>query len=336
MHKTLEELKAENAALEAEAAEETATEAEEDESVADEEIDETEGDAAEQAEGESKSKSEDWMKEVDGEASEGSDQKVPVSAIAKVRGKFRAKLEERDGEIERLRMEVEQLKKTPAMQSAPVAIKRPTLEECDFDEEKHALALDQYYEAKFDAKLQQREQSQSAKSTGEAVKKQLDEALDDHYLRVERFCETNSIAPEEYRAADAKLRQAVEQVMPKRGDAVTDYLLANLGEDSDKVSFFLGRNAPARAELQRLLMSDPNGISAAVWLGKKAKELSSPVKLKSTAPKPSAQMSSDAKKGDPLKSWKDKINKARKADDMQEVMNLRFAAKKAGVDIRTL
>lgn len=334
MEITLEQLKAENAKLDTEAEDVTATEAEEVEESAEEDDGNTDGSAAGQSEGEQESESEDWMKDDDG-ASEGSDS-VPLAALVKTRTKLKGTIKEQAGELERLRQEIESLKKAPAPTAVPINIKPPKLEDFGYDESRFAEAQTAYIDAQINARLNQVSQRAEAQQQQEIAKQKLDEALSGHYSRAETLVKATGISEADYQAADTKLRLAVDQVMPGKGDIVVDALLANLGDGSEKVGYWLGRNSSAREELQRKLVSDPSGLSTAMWLGMKLKELSPPKQLRSNAPKPNTQMTGDGNSKDPHKDLKAKLAKARAKGDMQAVIDTKAALKAAGIDPKTL
>ncbi len=336
MEISLEDLKAENAREEAElAASKTAISAEEVEDVAAEDESEVDQGAAEHQDDEAKPEVEDWMKEDDQE-SESSDS-VPLATLVKTRKKLKGTISEKDNVIEQLKAKVEQLERA---QVNPVAqastIKPPRLEDYNYDEARFADAQAQYIDAQIAARLNNVTQQSEMERKQAQYRQKLDESLSDHYARAEKLVKSAGITEEQYQAADTKLRLAIDQVMPKQGDIVADTLLANLGEGSEKVGYWLGCNASAREELQRKLISDPSGLSAAMWLGGKARELSAPKQLKSNAPKPNTQLNGDGNTKDPHKALKDKLAKARLSGDMQKVLDLKLEAKKAGIDTKTL
>lgn len=332
---SLGELKAENAKLEVDIASGAAAEAEDAESDADEVEEGAVGDVAEQTEGESKTESEDWMK-ADNQESEGSDS-VPLAALVKTRTKLKGTIKEQSSEIDQLKREIEGLRK---IQTQPALvqhdIKPPTPDQFNYDEVAFAKAQNDFIEARINAGLMQVTQKTEQQKQAELARQKLDEALNSHYSRAENLIKTAGITEQDYQSADTKLRVAVDQVMPGRGDIVVDALLANLGEGSEKVSYWLGINATAREELQRKLIADPSGLSVAMWLGKKVADLSPPTKIRSSAPKPTTQLTGDGNSRDPHKALKDKLNKARASGDMQKVIDLRAEAKRLGVDPKTL
>ena len=87
-----------------------------------------------------------------------------------------------------------------------------------------------------------------------------------------------------YQNSDLAVRQAIESVLPNQGDLVADQLISRLGDGSEKVMFYLGRNAAAKEKLKSALSNDPTGISAALYLGEVKRDIASPTKRKTRAP----------------------------------------------------
>ena len=330
---SLEQLKAENAAEEARLLAATAGgEEDEQEAEATDVEDEQAEPDADQPEGESETEAESWMKE-DGQTSEDSGDSVPLATLVKTRNKLKGKLHEKDNEIEQLKQQVEQLKQ--GVIQAPVTAPKapPRLEDFDYDDAKYAQAQAQYVSELVNQTLSTHTQKSVNENAQKEAQRKIEESLDSHYERAAKLIESAKITTEQYQAADTRFRQAIDQVRPGQGDKIADFLLANLGEGSEKVGYHLGVNQEARAQLQSKLLADPSGIAAAVWLGSKLKELSPPKQLRSNAPKPANKLQSDESTTDSLRSLKTDIAKARKGGDYQKVIDLKFAAKAKGVDV---
>jgi hypothetical protein len=162
-----------------------------------------------------------------------------------------------------------------------------------------------------------------------------DKAVDEHYERVDKLLTDSGISPEVYKAADQKVREAVESLMPKQGDLVVDQMIAHLGEGSDKVMYYLGRNKGALGEFERLLIKDPSGIRAAVFLGTQKERLSgTPKKMKSAASPPANEIKGDANTGTKGKAFKKRYDAAHEKNNMQAAYNAKKEAKAAGVDTK--
>jgi hypothetical protein len=243
---SLEQLKAENAAEEARllAATASSEEDEQDTEATDVEDEPTETDA-DQPEGEADTEVDSWMKE-DGQTSEDSGGSVPIATLVKTRNKLKGKLHERDNEIEQLKQQLEQLKQ--GVIQAPVTAPKapPRLEDFDYDDAKYAQAHAQYVADLVSHNLSAHTKKSEAENGQKEAQRKLDESLDGHYERAAKLIESASITAEQYQSADTRLRQAIEQVKPGQGDQITDFLLANLGEGSEKVGYHLGVNNEAR------------------------------------------------------------------------------------------
>ncbi len=333
MAKTLEELKAENAAKEAEETEtpQVDVEAEEIKAV-DEEVEETEEDAETSDEEAEDPETEAWM-QTDEQTSDHDGTAVPVAKHVSMRNKLKGAVKEKDSEIETLRAEIEALKgaTVQSVQTQSNLPNRPTLEQFDYDEEKHNAALDAWYDAKLDAKLNSTNQNANIAKQQEQAKKALDLAVDRHYENAEKLIESSGISPDVYRQADVAVRSMLETARPGQGDVVADFLISTLGEGSEKVMYYIGRNPAKLAEIQADLMSDPSGMKAVAKLGRISAEVSAPTKRKSNAPKPSRQINGDAgTQGNSEKALKKKYGAAK---DAQTRFNIRREAKKDGVNV---
>ena len=338
---SLDELKAENAKAEEEAATKPQTVEVEPEAKAAEVIPEvvvadsgTQPDAETDAGETGKAEVEDWMASDESNA----DEEIPNSAWKAAREKFKAKLgkanEEHDAEVARLRAENERLKNG----AAPKQLNRPKRE--DFDE--HEDPEGAYIEALTDFKLEQNSAKQAAKTTEEganqrqqAYQAEVDSSLDQHYERAAKLSEASNITAELYQSADKTIRTAIDAVRPGAGDMIVDGLIANLGEGSEKVFYSLGVNSAKRDKLTSLLTTDPSGIKAAMYLGTLKAELSAPNRKTTNAPAPAPNLQGDGATKDPHKQFKKDYEKASAAGDVQGAFNARMAAKKAGANLKT-
>jgi len=332
--KTLEELKAENA--QAEEAKATVESVDGLSEITEDEAETQEAGAAEQEEGTeevlAEPELEPWMQS---DQDDNAGKKFTDSDVGKAKAKLRAKLErEHSGEVDQLKQQIAELQ-----QAKPVSgndLVRP--KRGDFDD--HEDPDDAYTDALVDWKIKiSQAESQAATKHTDLQRKQLEqkakltEAVDQHYERAVRLSEETGITPELYQGADLMVRREVERLFPDRGDAITDTLIANLGEGSEKVFYSLGVNATKRAKMASLLEADPSGIQAAVFLGSLKAELSTPGKRKSNAPAPAPNLNGDKgvnQGGDFLKKYK----KAHQSGDMQGALNAKLAAKRVGVNVK--
>lgn len=258
---------------------------------------------------------------------------VPATTHIRIKQKLKGRISDRDEEIERLKAENTQLKAQPKIKEVkPLA--RP--KEGDFEEtaDYHA-ALDDY-ETKMSAKRydvldQQRRQT----VTQEKAKENLDQAVTEHYDRAAKLTEASGISAEVYKKADQTVREAVEAVIPGHGDLISDQLISMVGEGSEKVMYYLGRNRAALNEFRGLLLEDKSGMKAAIYLGRQKERLTTPGKRVSRTPAPVNELKGDgAPSNGNERKFKRSYDAAHKKGDGQAAYNAKKAAKAAGVDTK--
>jgi len=266
---------------------------------------------------------EPWQ-ETDDQTSNG----VPVETHIKVKKKLKGRISERDDEIQRLTAENDALKsqgtKAPTGDTPVV----PKLDDFD-DEEDYAKALDKYHSDMFAAS----EGKRDAKRQRQDRQKVLTQAVDSHYERAGKLVETSGIDPEVYKQSDSTVRQAIEAIIPKMGDAIADQLISVLGEGSEKVMYFLGRNKEALTTAKSLMAEDKSGLKLAAYLGQQKERLTNPIKRKSKAPAPAPIANGDASGGTAGRAEHKKYTAAMKKGGGQVAYNIKKAAKKSGVDV---
>lgn len=352
MAQTLEQLKQENARLEA-AAEanesDSHTEMVEDEYVeVNEEGQAVEVEAATTEQDDSDDSSEDveaetetelWMQSEE-QTSQTEQETFTSSDMAKLRKKMKAKNEEKDSEIEELKAQIAQLQNSQAKpQEVVAATARPKLEDFGYDEDKYNEAYEKYMLDKLANQNNQSAQQSQQQQAIEAAQKLQAKHLDSHYNQVEDLIANKTITADAYQSAEMVVRQSIEKIAPGAGDSVTDSIIAQLdalGEGSAKVMFHLGRNQVNRERLANALASDPSGLQAMGILGElKAKLTSAPAKKISSAPKPSASVRGDESAGSNEGKLKRKYQQAHKDGDSQKAFNIKLEAKAAGFNTRT-
>lgn len=330
MAKTLEELKAENAAEEAEAAKATEPELEEaEDEAAEEEAEESPEIAESDGEEAEESEAEPWQIEEDEQASDSSgDAKFGDGDIAAAKRKLRAKLErQHNDELAQLKAEIEALKNGGSTAAAkPQTAIMPTLESVDYDEAQYAKAMQAWIQGQVQAV-----QSTSQVSDRQAKAQQAQaSAVDGHYERAAKLAKETGISAEVYQRADLAVRQAIDSAFPDKGDDITDAFISRLGEGSEKVMYYLGRNTRELDIFKGKLATDPSGIEAATYLGELKGRVASPQKKVTKAPKPAAR----AEGGDAVSTGGSKLKKQyQSTTDMQKRFDLRREAKRNGIDV---
>ena len=157
--------------------------------------------------------------------------------------------------------------------------------------------------------------------------------VDAHYTRAAALLEESGIDPEVYQRTDKTVRAAIDGIMPGKGDVVADQLIANMGDGSEKVLYYVGNNPAALDKFKSLLAEDPSGLKAAVYLGSQKARLTKPQAMRSGAPAPAPQLNGD---GGALvtdeksqRSYTDAHSKGHSG----EAFKIKRAAKKSGVDV---
>ena len=275
---------------------------------------------------------EDWQK-TEGELDLAN---VPVKTHVAMKQKLKGRIKDGASEIETLKAEIEALKrpKAPVQDTAVKSIKRPRPEEFDNDDEYEA-ALDKFDDAKaMDRYNRVQLQSKQANQYNDA-QAILKQNVDDHYERAAKLVKESGIKPEIYQQTDLIFRNAIEKIRPGQGDLIADQLINVMGEGSEKVQYFLGRNTNALNQLTALLIEDPGGVKAAIYLGTQKERLTKPKKMKSMAPAPGAQNNGGANVSSQEGKIKRDYEAASKKGDGQAMYDLKKKAREAGANTRS-
>ena len=274
---------------------------------------------------------EPWMEEDDGEQDPDDPSKnVPVGKFVGLKKKLKGQISDRDEEIEKLKLENAKLAKLKPKEETTLI--RPKRDDFD-DDEAFDEAFDTYNQSRTAEAINRTRLEDQQKLEGQQAQGTLTAAVDSHYERAETLIEKSGIKPEVYKAADTTVRQAVEAVTPTLGDVIVDQVISILGEGSEKVIYFLGRNKTALSKFQSLLMSDKSGMKAAVYLGQEKQRLTNPLKLKSTAPDPVTGIKGDMAVTGATGRYKKKYDAAHGKSNLQDAYNTKKEAKAAGVDV---
>lgn len=345
MAQTLEELKAENAAIEAEA--NNALVEDNKESIQDENVEVTEEikaddtDGTPEDKGEQQVELESWQLTEEAEASD-DDKKsgfVPDAGYAAKR--LKGKLKAKDTEVDELKAKLEALQNGTAPQAQPVSElgPRPTREQFDYNDDAYDAAIDAWNDKKFDMKLKSHTQTSQAdaaqQAQQEAYNKAQQKSLDDHYGRALKLVNDGKVSEESYNNADALVRQSLDSLKPGNGNNLANALIStlnSLGEGSEKVMYQLGVNPAKMQELKNKLSADPSGLSASAYLGQLQSQVQTPSKRRSQAPKPSANADGEGGSSGREGTFKKAYDKAEKAGDLQGKLNAKRAAKAQKVD----
>lgn len=343
---TLEQLKEENAKLEAEATttpqevveepvnqDEQEPQVDVDDNAADASNEEGKPDAETdkpESEGE-EAELEDWMKSDDDQTSSNSgEKKFGDHDVAAAKKKLKAKLEAKhNDETEKLQKRIQELEqgKQPDLQKP----KREDFYDQTDPDEAYAEAVAEWKWNQKHAESQAEQAARQAERQRLERQQEVAKGVDSHYQRAVTLAEESGISAEAYQSADFRVRQAVDDVFQGAGDNITDALIATLGEGSERVFYNLGVNKARLSELQTLLKSDPSGIKAAVYLGGLKRDLTAPQKRKSTTPKPAPTADGDAVPAN-VQALKSKYDKAHAKGDSQAAFDAKREARAAGVN----
>ena len=261
---------------------------------------------------------------------------VPVGTHIRMKQKLKGRLNDQSTELETLREENARLK--AAQQAPPTPSKPPRRPKendfetlAEFDE-----ALSEYDQKMVDYRLQTANQKNAVQQMQLAAKAKLEEAVDGHYSRAAKLIQDNGIDTEVYQQADRTVREAIETLMPGRGDITTDQMISVLGDGSEKVMYFLGRNKNALNELKSLLAEDPTGLRATMYLGQQRERLLNNKRRLSKAPAPGKKVKGDAQPTSAkAKALLKKRKAAQAAGNLQLAYDIKKEAKAAGVDVST-
>lgn len=328
---TLEELKAENAKVEMEAEVQPASTEEE---ITKKATEETEVETSQVAESDQNETNEDtvesWM-QTDDDTS-GNEETLTDSDAATIRRKWKGKLkkaeEEHNTEVEQLKAQLNQYQNQSQPKQEAVSV--PTLEGCDYDEGVYQQKMAEYMQGAVANQLQSHQASSEQRAAQERAKKQMEDAVHSHY---ERASKLKNITAEQFQASDMEVRKVVATV-PQFGeqgaDSVVDALISSMGDGSEKLMYYLGRNKAAQSKFKAALEADQSGLRAGILLGEMKATVTQPVKKTSSAPKPSAKAEGDGQSV-AASNFKRKYDKAKTP---QERFNIRQEAREAGENVR--
>lgn len=279
-----------------------------------------------------------WMQSDEDESdTEGhdSEKKFTDSDVAAAKRNMRAKLDKKHQKREQELLDrIEALEKgqSPAAKPVTGAAAKPKREDFNDDDAFEDALIDWKLaarEAKRDAEEQRRVEQRKVKEFEDAT----NSAVDSHYERAAELAQKSGISADQYKAADLKVREMVEEVFPDGGDAVTDNMIAMLGKGSEKVMFNLGINKKRLGRLRELLTEDRSGLKAATYLGQLKVEIGLPGKRRTEPPAPAGDVKGDSKGSESVRALKRKYDAAHKRGDSQAAFDIRREARQAGANI---
>ena len=337
MSQTLEELRAENAA--AEAANAPVPQAEADvaddtaaagDTGADDHADDQGDQDNQQAEPEA------WMTGDDQE-SPGAQKKFTDKDIGAAKAGLRAKLEKQhQTELDQMRAQLEELRNKSVVQQPTSKPKREQFYDQDDPDEAYMEALSDWKLNERLATQQAGHQQYEQQRKHLEVQQRISSSVDQHYERAATLAAASGITPELYQSADRRVREAIQGVFGgESGEHVTNALIANLGEGSEKVLYKLGVSPKSLAELTSKLRDDPNGLQAAIYLGKLSAELTTTARKRSNTPAPATNVQGDANTTDLSRTLLRRYQEAHKRGDTQSAYDIRSEAKGKKINVST-
>ncbi len=283
-----------------------------------------------------------WMQDEEPDSSEDDDDEqadgtgpkgVPVDKHIAIKQKLKGKLKGEKEENAKLKERIKELeeggsKPVDTTLTKPVRPRRDAFEsDADYED-----AMDVHEEklAQFIPKVAATE-ADSAEKLQQRVKVVTD-AVEGHVDRAAKLIEKHSIDPDVYSSAQDSVKQIIGSVKPGGEDHIFNEFIERLGEGSEKVMFYVGKNKKQLNEFERLFRSDPSGLSAAMFLAEKRNEIAGAKNLSSRSPKPSAKLRGGEAVKASESALKKKYDEAHKKGNNQEAFNIKRQAKGAKID----
>jgi len=304
---------------------------------ADDETQETETDAESGLETGEKPEVESWMDGDDHapEAGKAFSNNDMAGLRKKLQAKADRKIEGKDSEIEKLRLENEALRSNrPAANEQLTRPKREDFYESDDQDEAFTDALVDYKIAKQKAEYTAETASSNAEML--AVKRQrvISSGESEHYDRALKLVVDSKISAEKYQGADLAFRQAIDEIVPGGGDNITAGLVNALGEGSEKVIFNVGINQQRLNKIKDLLINDPSGLSLMSHLSDKKNKLTFS-KSKTSTPAPAPDINGDVTDSAGEKAMIKQFKSAENSGDPQKMMDILSTGRRKGYKTKT-
>lgn len=243
-------------------------------------------------------------------------------------------------ELEQLKEENERLK-AGNLQPAPVVQTQPVIEptapvfpdlydpNINGDKAKYSQAVHQYMHDFNNAGVQ----------TAAATQQQTKLAADEE-ARAGRLAQRSATFITEQKEQGRKLSDELAIEAIQAGTQALDdasgmsgaglFMLDSVGDGSEKVAYYLGRNPSAVATVQKLLKEDPNGFKAIAWLTKTAEKLKPKGKHISKAPAPDEALEGNGQSVS-AGAWQKKYDDAKDVSTMVKIMK---DARLAGITVK--
>ena len=145
--------------------------------------------------------------------------------------------------------------------------------------------------------------------------------------RSAEFITANRIKPDLATSTIQAGVNGLDDVLGVQGAALD--LLDNIGDGSDKLAYYLGKNADALAMAKKLYDEDPRGFKVNTWLTKTAGKLNRKNTKISNAPAPDEALKGDGSTAT-AGAWQKKYDDAK---DVPAMIKIKSQARAAGVQV---
>jgi hypothetical protein len=243
---------------------------------------------------------------------------LPAKKLADLRGSRR---DARD-EATKLREELERLRGQYGgkQQAQPAAM--PTLQSCDYDEGEYQKKFATWHSEQTRSQLHSYTQQQADDQQRQARTNKQEQEIGKHYERA------SVLKVSDYESAERTVRETLDAL--SSDVSVTDLMIANLGEGSEMVTYYLGRNANELNDLVATLQDDPSGMRAMARLGKLQAKLTQKPAKKSISQAPAADEPLSGKTGASEAAIVKRLERLQGRTDMTEYRKLKSQLVSAG------
>lgn len=260
---------------------------------------------------------------------------TPEEALIHKLTKQKQKTKEANSEVEELRarlaaLEAEKTQPKPQPQSHAGQPKFPDLYDdgIDGNRDKYNQAVAKY--------LSDMNSFNSRHSEAEAAqqkhKEKMDRMTHDLAVKVAKFGSDNRINTDRLASALNTATDAIDSATGIPGSLA--YMLDSVGENNDRVAFYIGTNEGARSKLIQLLQEDKNGLKANSQLTRWAEKLKPKQRKEiSKAPEPDQPISGDKSASPSAKKLQEMWEKA-DGKDFDRLREIRKKARELGVTLK--
>lgn len=246
---------------------------------------------------------------------------VPLAALLKQKGKAKDAKEE----SEQLKARIAELEQA---KPEPQTLKRPRSADYDTDEE-YEDALEKY-----DLQIvEQREAKQAQQKQLEQHAQRREVAVGSFIERADKLVAKHKIEPATYADAISAVRSVVEEAFPNMGEAAYPEFLTRLEDGDEATMFTIGRSKKQREVLAQKFREDPSGIKAFRHIARLTERNLGTKPKRSRAPKPAATATGGETTGAGKEwAWRKKYEAAHKDGGGQKALDIKWAARDAGID----